>query len=76
MFKKMMERLREKAKVKHEAIKKESKQWKFKCEHCNIKSSIWEAGGIRYKATAETTMTIKCPKCKKKTTSKVMKSKK
>lgn len=76
MFKKMMARLREKAKVRHEAIKKESNQWKFTCQKCNEKSSIWEAGGIRYKALGEPTMRIKCPKCEQKTTSKVTKSKK
>jgi len=76
MFKKMMARLREKAKVRHEAIKKESNQWKFTCDKCHKKSSIWEAGGIRYKASGEPTMRIKCPKCGQKTTSKVTKSKK
>lgn len=76
MFKKIIARLREKAKIKHEAIKKESNQWKFTCEACNKRSSIWEAGGIRYKAKGEPKMRIKCPKCGEKSVCKVTKDKK
>jgi hypothetical protein len=50
--------------AKFEEMMKESKQWKFKCS-CGQVSSIWDIGGIRYKAGGDSTKAIRCPYCKK-----------
>jgi RNase P subunit RPR2 len=48
-----------------EKIMAESKQWKFTCKHCGQVSSIWDAGGIRYKAAGKPTTLVKCIHCGK-----------
>ena len=47
-----------------DAMKAESKAWKIRCCTCGAEKSVWDAGGIRYKArsTGKYTM-IRCPKC-------------
>lgn len=49
LFKKMME---------------DSKCYRFTCS-CGKESSIWDIGGIRYKAVGKPLSGIKCPHCKK-----------
>ncbi len=34
------------------AMETESRTWKVKCPNCNHERSIWEMGGIRYKAAS------------------------
>lgn len=45
------------------AMKDESMQWIFICNKCDESSSIWDAGGIRYKATGQPKVSVRCPKC-------------
>jgi hypothetical protein len=47
---------------KFEKIKAESMQWRFKCT-CSKETSIWEIGGIRYKASGDTRVGLRCPAC-------------
>lgn len=42
----------------------ESKLHRFTCP-CGRESSIWDIGGIRYKATGNPKTLIKCPHCGK-----------
>ncbi|KQC14293.1 MAG: hypothetical protein APR63_14685 [Desulfuromonas sp. SDB] len=49
-----------------ESIQKESREWKVTCE-CGYSKSIWEYGGIRWKAKGEPKKLIKCPACGKMT---------
>ncbi|MDX2359733.1 MAG: hypothetical protein QNK23_02925 [Crocinitomicaceae bacterium] len=51
------------SKSKKEAIKQESMLWGFTCENCKKRSSIWEIGGVRYKAKGNPRTMIKCPEC-------------
>jgi ribosomal protein S27E len=41
----------------------ESRAWKVKCGNCNHERSIWELGGIRYKASGNKKMYHACPNC-------------
>jgi hypothetical protein len=53
------------SKARFEKIMEESKQWKFTCSNCGKVSSIWELGGIRYKAAGKPNDRIRCPHCRK-----------
>ncbi len=47
-------------------MKAESEQWFFECLSCGFKRSVWEAGGIKYKATVRRKRAVgKCPECHK-----------
>ena len=48
-----------------EKMKSESLQWKFICPVCSREGSLWEAGGIRYKAKGKPKVRLKCPACKR-----------
>ena len=58
---------------KFEAMKQESLLWGFTCKNCSTWSSIWEIGGIRYKAKGNPRMRIKCPECGVKAMQKITK---
>ncbi|MBV6392269.1 MAG: hypothetical protein KPEEDBHJ_01491 [Anaerolineales bacterium] len=46
------------------AMETESRTWKVKCPNCNHERSIWEMGGIRYKAASmNKKMYRACPNC-------------
>ena len=49
---------------KFRKMMEESKQWKFTCQ-CGEESSIWDVGGIRYKASGNPKIRLKCPHCQK-----------
>jgi len=51
------------SKSKFDAMSKESKQWVFKCTECQSKTSIWDLGGIRYKAKGIAKINLKCMNC-------------
>jgi RNase P subunit RPR2 len=51
--------------ARFEKMMEESKQWKFTCKHCNEVSSVWDAGGIRYKASGNPKVMLKCIHCGK-----------
>jgi hypothetical protein len=42
----------------------DSKRYRFTCS-CGKESSIWDIGGIRYKASGKPRTWIKCPHCGK-----------
>ena len=46
-------------------MESESRQWRMKCRHCNHEHSVWDLGGIRYKAAGRPTRYITCPNCGK-----------
>ena len=40
----------------------QSRAWKMRCP-CGCEKSVWEAGGIRWKATGNPKRRMKCPAC-------------
>lgn len=44
----------------------ESREWMLRCE-CGTEQSIWELGGIRWKASGNPKKLMKCAKCGKAT---------
>jgi RNase P subunit RPR2 len=46
-----------------EKLKADSNQWGFTCGRCRKPSSIWDIGGIRYKAKGNPRTRVKCPHC-------------
>lgn len=49
---------------KFERMKEDSKKWRFTCT-CGQESSIWDIGGIRYKAKGKPRLGLRCPQCNK-----------
>ena len=45
-------------------IKLESEEWYFKCD-CGNEFSVWDTGGIRYKAKGNPLKAARCTKCNK-----------
>lgn len=46
------------------AAEAQSKAWLLVCPNCGFSRSIWEMGGIRYKATGGTALKlVHCPSC-------------
>lgn len=41
----------------------ESRSWMVKCSNCNHERSVWEMGGIRYKAAGNPRIYRTCPNC-------------
>lgn len=58
--------------TRFEAIKKESMEWEIICPSCTKTTSIWEIGGVRYKAKGTPKMRIKCPKCDENVTAQLL----
>lgn len=48
------------------AMEAESREWRVVCA-CGHDRSIWDLGGIRYKATGNPRTLLKCPACGKRT---------
>lgn len=48
------------------AAEEESKRWMLKCP-CGHQRSIWDAGGIRWKAAGNPHRLMRCPKCGQRT---------
>ncbi len=46
----------------------ESKTWLGLCKSCKSVNSVWEVGGVRYKAAGKFHARVKCPRCSKKST--------
>jgi uncharacterized protein with PIN domain len=46
-------------------MKAESEDWTLECPSCKHEVSIWEIGGIRYKATNKSQLWSRCPGCRK-----------
>lgn len=45
-----------------EALEADSRLWLARCS-CGLARSVWELGGIRYKAAGEPRWFMKCPQC-------------
>lgn len=46
------------------AAEAESRAWLLVCPHCGLTRSVWEMGGIRYRASGATSRRLlHCPKC-------------
>ncbi|MGD9646001.1 MAG: hypothetical protein AB7U73_09825 [Pirellulales bacterium] len=44
------------------AIERESRQWMMRCG-CGHETSVWDAGGIRYKSAGKPRRLARCPHC-------------
>lgn len=44
-------------------MESDSKRWVFTCDNCGTQSSIWDIGGIRWKATGNRRAMTRCPAC-------------
>lgn len=44
------------------ALEAESRRWMMRCP-CGHERSVWEAGGIRYKAAGNPRRWLPCPQC-------------
>ena len=48
-----------------ESMKRDSQAWKIRCTKCDFMKSIWDVGGIRWKAYSRGKRTlIRCPHCR------------
>lgn len=43
----------------------ESKQWMIHCDSCGCEQSVWDAGGMRWKAAGNSRIRRTCPGCGK-----------
>lgn len=43
----------------------ESRKWQATCPRCQSVNSVWEMGGIRYKAAGRPIRLVRCPNCGK-----------
>lgn len=41
----------------------DSRAWKARCPNCNHARSVWEMGGIRWKAAGNPRWLLRCPNC-------------
>jgi hypothetical protein len=41
----------------------ESRSWMVRCTYCDYERSVWETGGVRYKATGNSRQLRRCPNC-------------
>ena len=48
------------------AMEAESREWVMRCPNCGAERSIWELGGIRYKARGQPRRRTTCWECGKK----------
>ncbi len=44
------------------SMEADSRSWMVRCR-CGFERSIWELGGIRWKATGDSRNYMKCPQC-------------
>ena len=44
-------------------MEKESRAWMIQCEKCKYENSVWELGGIRWKAAGKPKMYRLCANC-------------
>lgn len=44
------------------SMESESRRWMFKCQ-CGHERSVWELGGVRWKAKGNKKQYAKCPSC-------------
>ena len=47
------------------SMEEESRSWMASCPGCGSEKSVWELGGIRWKAAGSPSMLLRCPACGK-----------
>jgi len=47
------------------AMEAESRTWMVRCPRCGYERSVWEMGGVRYKAAGTSWQLHRCPHCGK-----------
>ena len=45
-------------------VEAESREWMIECPRCGHRVSVWEAGGVRYKACGKARRLARCPNCR------------
>lgn len=50
--------------AKRAAAEAETRAWHYTCETCGHARSVWDLGGIRWKAKGRRTTRALCPACK------------
>jgi hypothetical protein len=45
------------------SLEAESRSWVVRCPSCGFERSIWEMGGIRWKASGSKRVWARCPSC-------------
>jgi hypothetical protein len=48
-----------------EGMEAESRSWMIRCPYCGHERSVWEMGGVRYKASGKSRQLRRCPQCKR-----------
>lgn len=48
-----------------EQIEAESREWIMTCSQCGAQRSIWDAGGVRWKAKGERVFHARCTSCRR-----------
>jgi len=48
-----------------EQMEAESRAWIVRCSQCGNERSVWDAGGIRWKASGRPRRLMRCPRCSK-----------
>jgi hypothetical protein len=46
-----------------DGMKAESRSWILRCDVCDLERSIWEMGGVRWKAAGRPSRRVHCPQC-------------
>lgn len=46
-----------------EDMEADSRRWTLQCPNCNFERSVWDIGGIRWKATGNSRNYMRCPNC-------------
>ena len=41
----------------------ESRDWLIRCTYCGYERSVWDSGGVRYKAVGTARRLLRCPQC-------------
>lgn len=47
------------------SMEAESRSWMVRCPYCGHERSVWEMGGVRYKAAGKSRQLRRCPQCKR-----------
>jgi predicted RNA-binding Zn-ribbon protein involved in translation (DUF1610 family) len=46
-----------------ESARADSMKWRYRCPKCGHTRSVWEIGGIRWKARGNSRTFFRCPQC-------------
>ncbi|UCC63499.1 MAG: hypothetical protein JSV36_00075 [Anaerolineae bacterium] len=41
----------------------ESRSWMLRCGACGLERSVWDTGGVRWKAAGRPSRLVRCPQC-------------